>query len=414
MRQCYKLIFFLFKSGFALPKYVQNLRLVSVPFLATFVCLFAIYMQQEHWQSWRPILRELPLWLLPISAIIAVQFSRSRLSYLAVIFVGYFVVERSLIFDHQLLQQHELMLFSFLSAVMAFLALSKDRGLASIFTLLNLLVIGVLFTATYFWHQYQSNILGLLQTHAPFLASNTLLAILPWLLCLLMIGVATIRVGSLTAAAIALSFTLWTIKYFNPSLFPTSILLTVLATLYLISILFDSYTLAYRDELTTLPSRRALYNLVLSLGPKYSVAMLDIDHFKKFNDTYGHDVGDQVLKLVASKLSKVTGGGKVFRYGGEEFTIVFSRKAATDTIEHLEKVRQTIEDYDIVLRGEDRKNDTKKSRSQTSKANKTVSVTISIGVAEHAKGESFDQTLKQADLALYDAKKKGRNQVCSK
>ena len=397
-----------------MPKYVQNLRIVAVPFFATFVCLFAIYMQQEHWQSWRPILRELPLWLLPISAIIAVQFSRSRLSYLALIFIGYFAVERSLVFDHQVLQQNKLVLFSFLSAVMAFLALSKDRGLASIFTVLNLVVIGVLFTATYFWHEYQSASLGFLQANIPFLASNTLLDILPWLLCLILVCFATIKVGSLTAAAIALSFALWTLKYFNPTLFPTSILLTVLAALYLVSILFDSYTLAYRDELTTLPSRRALYNLVLSLGPKYSVAMMDIDHFKKFNDTYGHDVGDQVLKLVASKLSKVTGGGKVFRYGGEEFTVVFSRKSAEDTVEHLERVRQSIEDYQIVLRGDDRKNDSKKSRSKTKNTNKTVSVTISIGVAEHGKGESFDQTLKQADLALYDAKNKGRNQVCVK
>ncbi len=397
-----------------MPKYVQNLRIVAVPFFATFVCLFALYLQQEHWQSWRPIVRELPLWLLPISAVIAIQFSRSRLSYLALILTLFFAVERSLLFDSQILQHNSFVVFSSISAVMAFLSLSKDRGIASIFTCLNVFIISIIWITAYFWHQHQTNTLNVLLNYAPLLASKTLLAYLPWIISVAIVMFSTIRIGSLTAAAIAISFFVWTLKFFNADLFPTSILLTVLSVLYLVSILFDSYTLAYRDELTSLPSRRALYNLVLSLGPKYSVAMMDIDHFKKFNDTYGHDVGDQVLKLVASKLSKVSGGGKVFRYGGEEFTVVFSRKSTDDTIEHLEAVRQSIEDYKIVLRAEDRKADSKQSRSKIKVASKTVSVTISIGVAEHGKGETFDQTLKQADLALYDAKKKGRNQVCKK
>jgi diguanylate cyclase (GGDEF)-like protein len=54
--------------------------------------------------------------------------------------------------------------------------------------------------------------------------------------------------------------------------------------------------------------------------------MSDVDHFKRFNDTHGHDVGDQVLRLVASKLSKVSGGGRAYRYGGEEFALVFRRQ----------------------------------------------------------------------------------------
>lgn len=271
-----------------MPKYVQNLRIVAVPFLATFVCLFTIYMLKEHWQNWRPILRELPLWLLPISAIIAVQFNRSRLTYLALIFSVFFAIERSLVFDHQILQQNKLLIFSSLSATMAFLSLNKDRGLASIFTILNIFVIAILCILTYFWHRYQANTLSLLQNHVQVAASNKLLELAPWFVCAIFVVFSTIRIGTLTATAIALSFCLWTLKYFYPELFPTSILLSILAALYLSSILFDSYTLAYRDELTTLPSRRALYNLVLSLGSKYSVAMMDIDHFKKFNDTYGH------------------------------------------------------------------------------------------------------------------------------
>jgi diguanylate cyclase (GGDEF)-like protein len=62
---------------------------------------------------------------------------------------------------------------------------------------------------------------------------------------------------------------------------------------------------------------------MMSLGHRFTIAMLDIDHFKRFNDTYGHAVGDQVLKMVAAKLRQVKGGGRAFRYGGEEFTLVF-------------------------------------------------------------------------------------------
>lgn len=85
--------------------------------------------------------------------------------------------------------------------------------------------------------------------------------------------------------------------------------------------------MAYQDELTSLPGRRALKEYLLKLGSEYTIAMFDIDHFKKFNDTHGHDVGDQVLRMVASKLATVSGRGKSFRYGGEEFTLVFSEKS---------------------------------------------------------------------------------------
>ncbi|MFZ0760222.1 MAG: GGDEF domain-containing protein, partial [Candidatus Sulfotelmatobacter sp.] len=102
------------------------------------------------------------------------------------------------------------------------------------------------------------------------------------------------------------------------------------------AIVETSYLLAYHDELTTLPSRRAFHDALLRLEPPYSIAMVDIDHFKRCNDTYGHDVGDQVLRLVASRLARASGGGQAYRCGGEEFAILFPGKTTTEVMEHLE------------------------------------------------------------------------------
>src|SRR5258708_22537560 len=116
-----------------------------------------------------------------------------------------------------------------------------------------------------------------------------------------------------------------------------------------------SYLLAYHDELTTLPSRRAFHDALLRLEAPYSIAMLDIDHFKRCNDTYGHDTGDQVLRMIASRLARVSGGGQAYRCGGEEFAIVFPGKTTSDVLAHLEKLRADIEASTLRLRGPDRR-----------------------------------------------------------
>jgi len=183
-----------------------------------------------------------------------------------------------------------------------------------------------------------------------------------------------------------------------------------------LSILQDSYNMAFRDDLTGIPSRRALNENLHSVGRRYAIAMLDIDHFKRFNDTYGHDVGDQVLKMVAKKIDSVSGGGKAYRYGGEEFTILFPGKRSADALPHLEAVRRSIEEYRLAIRSDDRPKDSKQGegkRGGKSGADE-VSVTISIGVAESGDGQSSSaEVMKAADKALYRAKNKGRNQVCT-
>ncbi len=195
------------------------------------------------------------------------------------------------------------------------------------------------------------------------------------------------------------------------------------------AIVETSYLLAYHDELTTLPSRRAFHDALLRLEPPYSIAMVDIDHFKRCNDTYGHDTGDQVLRMVASHLARVTGGGQAYRCGGEEFAIVFPGKTTGEVLEHLEKLRATIESSKLHLRGPDRRQETRgpdrrtqrargrtqgqaiRQLSRTSSATE-ISVTASMGVAASKReNSSAEEVIQAADKALYRAKAAGRNRI---
>ncbi|MDP9709820.1 UNVERIFIED_ORG: GGDEF domain-containing protein [Pseudomonas fluorescens] len=175
----------------------------------------------------------------------------------------------------------------------------------------------------------------------------------------------------------------------------------------------EAYQMAFRDELTGLPGRRALNERMQRLGRNYVLAMSDVDHFKKFNDTHGHDVGDQVLRLVASKLSKISGGGRAYRYGGEEFALVFAGKTLEECMPHLEVIRESIASYNIQLRNqESRPQDDQQGRQRRSGSGaSSVSVTVSIGVAERLEQRTPEEVLKSADQALYSAKGAGRNCV---
>jgi diguanylate cyclase (GGDEF)-like protein len=235
------------------------------------------------------------------------------------------------------------------------------------------------------------------------------------------------------------------------------------------SIIENSYFLAYHDELTSLPARRAFNDALLRLEEPYTVAVVDIDHFKKFNDTYGHETGDQVLRLVAGKLAGVTGGGRAYRVGGEEFSILFPGRSAKDVMSHLDLLRNVIEVATFRVRGpeerrgtargrksrpsdfragdsgnqdqsqgsshqdaqaqefrnHERRNAERRARSRrppsprkkprpiaSEAGDQQISVTVSIGAAEPSgRHRSVEQVLQSADQALYRAKQAGRNRV---
>ena len=200
--------------------------------------------------------------------------------------------------------------------------------------------------------------------------------------------------------------------YQQPQLATIFVLLAGL--LIIISITINAYSLAYLDELTNLPSRRALTQNISTLGKRYCVAMVDVDHFKNFNDKYGHDIGDQVLKKLAGQLRQVR-GGKAFRYGGEEFTVLFPNKKLHEARLFCNELCKNIENSPFMLRNKKRPK-TKQPDTQKRKQleAKPLTITVSIGVAERSQDlATAEDVIKQADKALYKAKNNGRNQVAT-
>ena len=194
-----------------------------------------------------------------------------------------------------------------------------------------------------------------------------------------------------------------------------------------VALVETGYRLAFHDELTGLPLRRAFNDALRQLEAPYTIAAVDIDHFKRVNDTYGHDTGDEVLRLVASRLARVGIGGTAYRCGGEEFNIVFPGKLAAEVLEELERLRLRIEQSPFRLRSADRRKRRREASSDRRTKNRrgngrairklanprpdALAVTVSIGVATARKDQDAEAVLRSADHALYRAKEGGRNRI---
>ena len=169
---------------------------------------------------------------------------------------------------------------------------------------------------------------------------------------------------------------------------------------------------ALRDPLTGLPGRRAFDEELGRLGRRWAVALVDVDHFKRFNDSWGHEAGDQALRLVASRLARVGGGGRAFRHGGEEFAVLFPRRGCEAAEPHLETVRAAIAAAGFTVRGADRPRHKPRTVPRRSEPRPHVTVTVSIGVAERdARHDDAQAVVAVADAALYRAKAAGRNRL---
>ena len=159
---------------------------------------------------------------------------------------------------------------------------------------------------------------------------------------------------------------------------------------------------ANRDYLTGLYNRRYFYKAmseyeedVKETGEKFAVAMIDIDHFKNVNDTYGHDVGDRVIVTLADILRSSTSPRDVVaRFGGEEFCVVLKNINRYSAEDILERIRSEVESYTLTV-----------------DKDKHLKFTISIGAVIHNEEETLEDSINEADMMLYKAKNGGRNQV---
>jgi diguanylate cyclase (GGDEF)-like protein len=189
----------------------------------------------------------------------------------------------------------------------------------------------------------------------------------------------------------------------------SSLYLATGGLILVLSLIETWHGMAYDDELTGLPARRALNEALGRLRGTYTVAMVDVDHFKRFNDEHGHDVGDQILRMVGARLAGIGGGGRAFRYGGEEFAVLFAGKEVWEAREYLEALRRTIEASPFTLRSPSRPRRRPESPPPIG-PRKRLAVTVSIGVAG-SNGTKPDEVVRMADEALYRAKQGGRNQL---
>ncbi len=181
----------------------------------------------------------------------------------------------------------------------------------------------------------------------------------------------------------------------------------------IVSLIETSHRMAFSDELTGLPSRRALTDALMRLPETYTIAMIDIDHFKKLNDEHGHAAGDQVLRMIGSTLTRTEGGGRPFRYGGEEFAVLFPGKSVDDSLPYLEDLREAIEASSFTLRGRDRPKVRPEKPVRATGGRRLIAITVSIGVAQPDEvGVEPDDVIRAADQALYHAKRTGRNRIC--
>ena len=170
-----------------------------------------------------------------------------------------------------------------------------------------------------------------------------------------------------------------------------------------------SHQRAYRDALTGMLGKQAHEEATATLAGKYVVAVVGIDQLKQYGNQHGKPVREQLLRLVAPKIQAAAGRGQVYRLAGEEFTILFPRRTAMETLVTLEAIRKAVEQCRIYLRGRDR---VWESRRASRPGGEELALTASIGVAEAGAGaSSLGLVTKAAYRALYEAKGEGGNLV---
>ena len=375
------------------------------------------------------LVQYLPYILFTVVFTLCIYYNRSRLFVVTLsLSLIYYCIQTKL--QTSLSLQETLLIYSLISflqpLVLFNLIFLPERGLLNRHGLLyfSCIVLVVLFSA--YMINYHANYLTQIATDwVPVKPVSGIVLSLPAIACYLMVFatglyrfikfsddfalmIVTVSVFSLVTLAL---FDLMNIS---------AVVFTAVSLSLIIGMMGTSYDMAFRDELTGLLGRRALNERLKGLARQYVIAMMDIDHFKKFNDTHGHDIGDEVLKMVAQQIARVEGGGTAYRYGGEEFCVVFAGKDKEYARSFLEDTRLRVQNYQMKIRDSAHRPSSKqiaekrRGRRAKSRDDISVSVTISIGFAESDGINNNPETvLKRADTALYKAKKKGRNCLAS-
>jgi|NGEPerStandDraft_6_1074524.scaffolds.fasta_scaffold00624_8 diguanylate cyclase (GGDEF)-like protein len=301
---------------------------------------------------------------------------------------------------------------------LAWLAVARERGTLTVPGLLRLGAIALQPpVAAFVWLSYQPRLVALLESRfLPGRASPEGGVAHPALIAYAAALVTAALVWALRRTTLDAGFAWALIASF------LGLAATRSATLYLataglilvVALLETTLAMAFRDGLTSLPSRRAFDEAVGKLSGRYAIAMVDIDHFKAVNDQHGHDVGDQVLRMVAARMASVRGGARAYRVGGEEFAIVFTKRRAKEVMAELESLRAAVAVSGFVLRSPDRPARRPKNAAPRREPGTTIAVTVSIGIADRAgRLTTPEEVVKTADKALYRAKRGGRNRVCA-
>jgi diguanylate cyclase (GGDEF)-like protein len=185
---------------------------------------------------------------------------------------------------------------------------------------------------------------------------------------------------------------------------PTNYLATA-GLILIIAVYAEIYQSTYYDQLTGMRGRPYWDQALANVGSRYAVALIDIDGMKRVNEMHGYAVGDQILRMVSTKIAHVSGDGTAFRFDGNRFAMIFHNKSAVDVVPHLEELRKAVAASPVippVRRRLFRKADTPVQ----------IPVTVSIGAAERDERRTIpDQVIKAAEVALARAKHDGRNQV---
>lgn len=401
----------------------------SLTFLAPYTLLvigyFSLSLVNLLSADQQATLRLIPYSLFVVSAGISLYFGRSRIFYLSLLLalLHWTLTSYYPYVDTQQKTRLLLVLGVLVPLNLAIMAFVRDRGLN---LLLSYLMASVLILQVALVAEIMNGGLApwLLRFDQLFDAWSWPFELLPRLPKPVMLSllISTVLIGTriffrmtplnnalmVVLVAVGLAF------YFVDSANTVITLFVVSGLVALLSLLQHSYDMAYRDELTGLLGRRALNERFLRLGGRYCLVMVDVDHFKKFNDTYGHDVGDQVLKMLAGQLDRTGGAARAYRYGGEEFVLVFEGKSLAQIEPHLEDLRARVARYPMKVRDINRPKDSKKGKTKREK--RTISgplkVTVSIGAAQrNEKMKTVSEVMSVADKALYRAKNAGRNRV---